>query len=255
MNIMSKNVDDMELDEKNKELSLSPLLNGLSGLNFLNPIDVSSLTDNPSEFLQEISDAFDEYRRHGARSSKKVDKLHANLVKWLEKSCELSGEKNNWSFVMEKTLPSCNASGEKRCDITAMYNGKPSIVFPVKFIMSNYYQNKNNGWEVLTGECCHLKWANDDLRIVPVNIMFNQLPYLDKLSIIKKWEDITYSKTFKIIDTLKIKGVVTDTINYIIDVHQDSKIGEKYDKTPRMIGFNRDTPYRPYAAFAYLWKI
>ena len=232
-------------------------------INLSPPPSLSSLTSSYIEnveagkdsFLQAIREASEEYRKYGARSSKKVDRLHTLLMEWLKKSCEIENEnKEKWTFELEKTLPSCNASGEKRCDIVASYCQRPRLVFPVKFIMSNYYQNKNNNWEVLTGECSHLKWSNHDLRIIPINIIFSHVPYLDKSSIIKKWEEITYEKSFKIIDQLKTNGTAYDTICYIIDVEHLSKVGEPYAKLPILLGFNKDTPYRCMNSFKHLWE-
>jgi hypothetical protein len=208
--------------------------------------------------LDAVRLATDEYYKYGARSTKKVNRLHQSLVEWLRRSCVKSSsrdesDESEWTFELEKIIPSCNTSGEKRCDIVALYRGEPSIVFPVKFVMSNYYQNKNNGWETLTGECTHLRWANKHLRIVPINIIFSKVPYLDKSAIVKKWEDITYEKSFKIIHSLKENGVAYDDICYIIDVEHKTGIGETYKAMPRFLGFNADTPYRDVPS--HFWKI
>jgi len=40
--------------------------------------------------------------------------------------------------------------------------------------MSNYKQNKNNGWENLTGELVHIKWSSPDVHIIPINIYMNK---------------------------------------------------------------------------------
>jgi hypothetical protein len=208
-------------------------------------------------FLNMLSDCVGEYHRHGPRSSKKVDMLHRYLKEWFQRSCEKKcGVLHGYTFELEKGLPSCNASHEKRCDIVVLRQGKPFAVFPVKFTMSNYYQNKNNNWEVLTGECTHLKHhpSNHDLRIVPINIIFNQVPYLDEKKMIKKWEEITYAKSFQIMENLKKWGLVFDAMNYIVDVQHGSAIGETYHHIPRMVGFNHETPYRTHDSFGHLWE-
>jgi hypothetical protein len=220
--------------------------------------EIMNIKDECKEcfLLDAVRLATDEYYKYGARSTKKVNRLHQSLVEWLRRSCSSRDEKDDesdWTFELEKIIPSCNTSGEKRCDIVALYRGEPSIVFPVKFVMSNYYQNKNNGWETLTGECTHLRWSNKHLRIVPINIIFSKVPYLDKSAIVKKWEDITYEKSFKIINALKENGIAYDDICYIIDVEHTTSIGEPYKKMPRIIGFSADTPYRE--DLLDLWKI
>ena len=219
-----------------------------------------SIENNHDEtsFLNMLAECVGEYHRHGSRSSKKVDMLHRYLKEWFQRSCEKKcGDRSSeYTFELEKGLPSCNASQEKRCDIVVLRQGKPFAVFPVKFTMSNYYQNKNNNWEVLTGECTHLKHhpSNHDLRIVPVNIIFNQVPYLDEKKMIKKWEEITYAKSFQIMEHLKKWGLVFDAMNYIVDVQHGSAIGEPYHNIPSMLGFNNETPYRTHESFGHLWE-
>ena len=221
--------------------------------------NVDDMKNDEHAFLNMLSECVGEYHRHGPRSSKKVDMLHGYLKDWFQRSCEkkCGGQRcPEYTFELEKGLPSCNASQEKRCDIVVSHQGKPFAVFPVKFTMSNYYQNKNNNWEVLTGECTHIKHhpSNQGLRIVPVNIIFNQVPYLDEKKIIKKWEEITYAKSFQIMENLKKWGLVFDAMNYIVDVQHTSTVGEPYHHIPRMIGFNQETPYRTHESFGCLWE-
>lgn len=215
------------------------------------------IKNDENAFLNMLTECVGEYHRYGPRSSKKVDMLHRYLKEWFQRSCEKKcGSLHEYTFELEKGLPSCNASQEKRCDIVVLRQGKPFAVFPVKFTMSNYYQNKNNNWEVLTGECTHLKHhpSNQGLRIVPINIIFNQVPYLDEKKTIKKWEEITYAKSFQIMENLKQWGLVFDAMNYIIDVQHTSAAGEPYHNVPRMIGFNHETPYRTHDSFGHLWE-
>ena len=112
--------------------------------------------------------------------------------------------------------------------------------------MTNYYQNKNNNWENLTGELFHLKKGNDNVDIIPINIIFNTIPYCKKSKLIDKFEQISYEKSYKITENLVKWGLATDIINYIIDVEQLCCVGEKYDRCPTVVGFNKDTPYRSF---------
>lgn len=190
-------------------------------------------------FLDFISKSFEEYIQSGPRSCKKVDLLHQGIKSIIEKTLPKS-----YHVEIEKNIQSVNTAGKKRCDIVLYKNKKVSAVFPLKFIMTNYYQNKNNSWEVLTGECVHLKWENPDLHIIPINIIFNSIPYLTKDSDIKYFEEINYNSSFKILEILKEKQITSDLISYIIDVQHMSQINEKYNKSPILTNFNQDTPYR-----------
>ena len=190
-------------------------------------------------FLEFISKSFEEYIQSGPRSCKKVDLLHQGIKSIIEKKLP-----KIYHVEIEQNVQSINTSGKKRCDIVLYKNKKVFAVFPLKFIMTNYYQNKNNSWEVLTGECVHLKWENPALHIIPINIIFNTVPYLTKDSEIKCFEEITYNNSFKILEILLEKNIASDIISYIIDVQHMSHINEKYNKTPKIKNFNKDTPYR-----------
>tara|TARA_Y100000389_G_C17438198_1_gene506878 strand:+ start:94 stop:948 length:855 start_codon:yes stop_codon:yes gene_type:complete len=195
------------------------------------------------DFLNIIKEVFEKYISNGARSNEKVKKLHGAIYLKLKKIIE--GYKNYY-VKMEEIVDSVNSSGKKQCDIVILKNGKVYIIFPVKFIMTNYYQNKNNSWENLTGELQHLKWANDKIYLIPINIIFNKIPYLKNDKKIKKYEEITYEKSFKIMNILKEKDLAYELINYIIEVEQNCKINEEYNQCPTLIKFNDNTPFRSF---------
>jgi len=173
-------------------------------------------------FLGVISKSFEEYIQSGPRSCKKVDLLHQGIKSILEKTLSKS-----YHVEIEKNIDSINISGKKRCDI---------VLYKHKKVFAS--------WEVLTGECIHLKWGNPNLHIIPINIIFNTVPYLTKDSEIKYFEEINYNSSFKILEILKEKQITSDLISYIIDVQHMSHINEKYNQSPILTHFNKDTPYR-----------
>lgn len=214
-------------------------------------IQLMNSSDNLSlftdmHFLNIIRQTLAIYLDKGARSSLKVDFLHGQIKSILENGvCK----QLNWSVALEQKISSINASGNKKCDIVVFDKDRsPVAIFPVKFIMSNYHQNKNNSWENLTGECCHLKWHSDNMhvKIVPINIIFSQIPYLLADKTIGKFELIEYDKTFRIYDTLVSHQICHDVVNYIIDVIPQNDVGDKYDTPPVILGFNKSTPFRPF---------
>ena len=212
----------------------------------INSIISHTINEAESKFIQIIRDTFAIYLEKGARSSLKVDYLHGQIKTILENDiCNT----RNWTIGLEQNIPSINAPGRKKCDIV-MYdeNHSPIAIFPVKFIMSNYNQNKNNSWENLTGECCHLKWHPDNIhvKIIPINIIFSKVPYLYSNKTTQKFENIDYEQTFKIYDTLKQNHVCHDVINYIVDVEPQTSIGELYNISPIITGFNEKTPFRSF---------
>jgi hypothetical protein len=203
---------------------------------------------NSKRFIVCLYQCFYEYINSGARSSKKVNILHNFIKNELEALLP-----KIFTVKLEQNIKSMNASGKKRCDIIIYKDKKEIVIIPVKFMMSNFNQNKNNAWENLTGEIMHLLWANPNIKIIPMNIIFNNIPYLDKNKKIKKFEIINYNNIFKTMEILTEKKIILNTINYIIDVLQNCEIGTLYNKIPTIICYNKDTPHKSFSdIFSFL---
>ena len=179
------------------------------------------------------------YLNHGPRSNKNVDFFHNFIKNELEQI--FTGEM--YSVKLEVNVPSANSAGRKKCDIVVLRNKQPYIIFPVKITKTNYKQNKNNGWENLTGELTHIHWANENIAIIPINIFMDKTPYLSNSGLITKFENVTYSDISNY-NILKEKNIVHDVINYILEVEHQSKLNERFDKLPTFRGFNIQTPFR-----------
>jgi hypothetical protein len=196
--------------------------------------------DEGKLFLGCLTESYDLYFKHGARSNKKVDYFHNYIKKQLE---TMFVSTNGYTTKLEQNVKSSNSNGRKKCDIVVFKHDVPYIVFPVKLVMTNYKQNKNNGWEALTGEVVHLKWENPYLNIIPINIYMNSTPYLTSDKKIKNFENITY-KDIAQYEILKEKGLTFDMINYIIDVNQNCEIGAEFCTLPTLLGFDTATHYK-----------
>ena len=197
------------------------------------------------EFIHIVQNTYEIYFQHGARSSQKTDYFHTYIQTKVSEFITENGLSDTYKCHLEHKVPSVNASGSKRCDIVITKHNRPYVIFPVKVVMSNYKQNKNNAWENLTGELLHLKWANSDIKIIPINVILNQIPYLDAGQKIKKYEAIEYDDTFKIYETLTGRGICDSQMNYILDVAPVCEVGAPYNKCPHMVGFNSKTPFIP----------
>uniref|UniRef100_A0A6C0LMK7 Uncharacterized protein n=1 Tax=viral metagenome TaxID=1070528 RepID=A0A6C0LMK7_9ZZZZ len=191
------------------------------------------------QFMEVMKNVYDIYIEHGARSNKNVNYFHNYIKSELEKIFTLP----DYSVVLEYDVVSTNSSKKKRCDIVVLKMNTPYIIFPVKIIKTNYKQNKNNAWENLTGELHHLHWANENIIIIPINILMNKTPYLDKSGKISKFENITI-EDIEIYKMLTAKHITFDMINYILIVEHVNTINEPFDKTPRILDIDSDTPYR-----------
>lgn len=215
-----------------------------------NTINSETLNDNTSDeekkFLDEIEKTIKKYFTHGPRSPLKMADFHKFIAETvLQIINELNQTPSNkYEYKLEMNVQSINSSGNKRCDIVILKNGKPNIIFPVKFPITNYKQNRNNSWENLTGEVNHLKWANDNLHILPINILCHQTPYLTDGKKIKYFETIT-DDDIKNYKYLIRQNLCPDIINYIVDIEHSKSIGEEYNEIKSVNGFNEKTKYRP----------
>jgi hypothetical protein len=192
-----------------------------------------------NKFIKIMSNVYDLYLQHGARSNKNVDCFHTFIK---DELCKIFTQPE-YSVVLEYEVASTNSSSKKKCDIVVLKLNKPFIIFPVKIIKTNYKQNKNNAWENLTGELQHLKWANENIKIIPINIFMNKTPYLNKSGNIIKFENITIDD-IKIYSILNTKYITYDIINYILTVEHSNNINDKFDKPPKILDFDSYTPYR-----------
>jgi hypothetical protein len=177
-------------------------------------------------FIQILNETYETYFKYGSRSSKKVDYFHSSIKDILEQyfTCE-----KGYDIKLEYNIKSCNSSKKKKCDIVVLKNNIPYIIFPVKIIMTNYKQNKNNFWENLTGELSQIKWFNPDIRIIPINIFMDKTPYLKNSKEIKHFESVTPSD-IEIYNELIKRNICYDMINYIVEVEHFKKVNEPFDK-------------------------
>jgi hypothetical protein len=195
-----------------------------------------------NNFIEIIKESYLLYFKHGSRSSKKVDYFHNFIKNEIMKIIKKLNKEDVYKVFLEKSVKSYNSSGKKKCDIVITKNNEDYIIFPVKIIMSNFKQNKNNSWECLTGELIHMKWLNPNLYFIPINIFIDKTPYLNKNGNIQKFEIINYDDISQY-NLLKTNNIVYENINYILNVNHNSQINEKYEKIPEILSFNNKTKY------------
>ena len=193
-------------------------------------------------FKEIVYQTYDKYFKHGSRSSKKVDYFHSSIKRILEQHFS---RENGFDIKLEYNIRACNSSGKKKCDIVILKNNNPYIIFPVKIIMTNYKQNKNNSWENLTGELMHIKWVNPNLNIIPINIFMDKTPYLTNNKKIKKFENVLTSD-IENYNYLIENNICYDVINYIVEVEHINEIGQGFADIQPIKKFI--TPYRPFSS-------
>lgn len=77
----------------------------------------------------------------------------------------------------------------------------------------------------MIGEIYLLSQSNEYIKIIPINIIFNKIPYLEKGGKIKTFEVININNSFGIYNKIPL---LNNSINIIVQVEQKNTIGEKY---------------------------
>ena len=203
------------------------------------------------QLLQIIHNATSNYFQYGKRSNMKVRDLHRDIAQQIQ---EVLPEE--FEVMTERNILSCNAHQRKKCDVVICRRSReedrggneivPNVVavLPVKFIMSCKNKNSNNYFEALTGECVHMKRANPNLLIFPINIIFDQTPELEG-NRIKKFEKNTFENTYSVHQSYQ--DLFNGCFNYIIDIQTPNTIGNQYTAA-KIIGFSTDTPFISWSA-------
>lgn len=146
---------------------------------------------NNKEFLQVISDSFQQFLKSGtSRSTAKLKPLHGAIAKDIQ--CRLGGEYNvksqGWGDDKEAKVQGRYI--DKMVDITIQHKGKDVGGIAIKFVMQNYSQNSNNYFENMLGETANIRC--NSIPYFQIFIILDKLPYYNKQKKITRWE--TFSK-------------------------------------------------------------
>jgi hypothetical protein len=204
-------------------------------------MDSTNTICEEKQFIQIIQETYNMFFKYGPRSNKKVDYFHSEIQKLLQLYFHKA---DGYNIELECSIESSNSTGKKMCDIVIFKNNKPYIIIPVKIVMTNFKQNKNNYWESFTGEVSHLKWKNPYIIIIPINIFMNKTPYLKEDKKITKFENVSIDDIANYNELIS-HNLCYDVINYIVDVEHLNKENEYFDKIAPINNFN--TQYRPFA--------
>jgi hypothetical protein len=128
--------------------------------------------------LKAISESFQKYIKHGARSTEKLKPIHNYIADTL---------KNIWGtnftvYYMGNDSKEMTVRGkyyDKDIDITITKDDKPVMCLGIKFVTSNYKQNANNYFENMMGETANIQ-ARKDLPYFQLIILRHQTPYYKK---------------------------------------------------------------------------
>jgi hypothetical protein len=119
----------------------------------------NTMTNNDlsNGFLEAITKSYEEYTKHGARSTKKLNPIHSWLADVVND--RLGDDYEVYSLGRGEGKEK-NLDGKyypKDLDITVEKNSKVIATISFKFVTSNYKQNSNNYFENLLGETANIR--------------------------------------------------------------------------------------------------
>lgn len=128
--------------------------------------------------LAAVKEAYRQYVKHGARSNAKIRVLHGWIIS------ELKGLLDNEYLIQglseeggrEQTVR--GKYYDKNVDVSISRDGQILGVVSVKFVMTNYNQNKHNYFEQQLGETANLR--SNDIAFGHIILRTQPTPYLGR---------------------------------------------------------------------------
>ena len=146
-------------------------------------------TSISNRFLDAIQDAYQAYLEHGPRSNKKLKILHGWIIKEIG---NVLGDKYAISGLTLDSSSEKSVEGmyyPKRVDLLVARDDQHLGVISIKFVQSNYNQNKNNYFEQQLGETANLR--SNDIVFGHVIIFTEPIPYYKRDKSIDRFEHIS----------------------------------------------------------------
>jgi hypothetical protein len=140
-------------------------------------------------FIEAVSESFEKYQEHGARSNEKLKPLHLEVAKLLKEIWHESNYKIHYLGDGSKEIAVEGKYYPKNIDICVTDNKKPIFCLGIKFVTSNYKQNANNYFENMMGETANIQ-AVKDLPYAQLIVLRYETPYYKKGGEVMKTEII-----------------------------------------------------------------
>ena len=175
------------------------------------------------DFYKALEESFSNYKKHGARSNKKLKPIHSWIGREIKKRL---GE--SYSIMWLDNPKEYQINGAylpKFIDVAILKNDKPKVMISFKFVTSNYSQNNVNYFENLIGECANIKMA--DVNFGHILTLRDEMPYFKKDGSVKHTEKITDKNLHKYIKLAKdFKTKHAPDVMAIIMVSVNNDTGE-----------------------------
>lgn len=142
-------------------------------------------------FLATVQESYRRYVVHGARSPAKIKVLHGWVISELQ---SILGEEYLIQGYSDEGGGEVKVAGQyydKNVDVSISRDGITLGVVSVKFVMSNYRQNKHNYFEHQLGETANLR--SNDIVFGHIMIVCHPTPYLKRGGVVKSYEEVNES--------------------------------------------------------------
>jgi len=142
-----------------------------------------------SRLLSAVQEAYRRYISNGARSTSKIKALHGWVISELQ---QVLGDEYDIRGLSDSGGKEAKIEGKyytNKVDVSISRNDIQQGVVSVKFVMTNYRQNKNNYFEQQLGKTANLR--RNDIVFGHIMLLTNPTPYLKKGGEVKKYEYIS----------------------------------------------------------------
>ena len=156
------------------------------------------------EFLKAAGESLDSFRRHGARSNRKLIPLHSCIARFVSTSLNPEYSIKSLGIGDDKEEKITGQYYAKRVDIAVLNGDKPIAAIGLKFVTSNYKQNNVNYFENMLGETANLRRKN--CRYAQVIVIRKEVPYKSKSGKTTKIECISEKNLIKYAQLVKDKN-------------------------------------------------
>lgn len=142
-------------------------------------------------FLDTIRRSYQRFVNSHPRSNEKIKVLHGWVVEEMERYLGTEYEIRGMTDRKDRINREESVEGayyNKKVDVAVSRNGETLGVISIKFVMNNYYQNKNNYFEQQLGETANLR--SNNIAFGHIMVFTQPIPYLKKDKSIDRFDSI-----------------------------------------------------------------
>lgn len=139
-------------------------------------------------FLCAVQDSYKRYVYHGPRSNNKIKSLHGWVMKELRTKLGPGYEVSGLSDTSSSEEKVHGKYYDKKVDVAIFRDGIALGVVSIKFVVTNFKQNKNNYFEQQLGETANLRSQN--IVFGHIMVLLEPILYLNKAGKVTRREHV-----------------------------------------------------------------